>query len=353
MGIGSGLKRVCSVAVLIFLFAASSEAGIVGSPHDFSASGPMTQSINIAPSGPCSGCHDTHGALDGYVLWSRDLSDEISTLDTDGSGGNPNYVQTPTVQCYDCHDDHSTTIDDDPAENWFTTGSRPQDIAFGMTGSPGNWTPDGVGNVAGYYENDPPNSTNLGVYTDILTNSPDTRTGGHFFKSADPATGSAFDQYDKLPCRDCHDPHNWDNSNNQAFIREQLTGSGTKDFPTIVRASPNMYNTPTGVTRNAGDSREICITCHGIWDSNSQVGGVFTSMAAGKPTVSFNEISSAYTNTNTILSPANNVAQHGDADTNSCTDCHSHNSISASCDKCHAFPPATNAHDKHVNTVGL
>ncbi len=331
-------KRLRENVVAIFLaffivtFNGLSFAGILGSPHDFSDTGQSYNRIpSIAPAGVCSGCHMPHGAQD-FALWARSLAEERSKLKADGTTG-PNYLGDPTLNCYDCHehDSISNSLDNDPIKNDFNVSHRPPNIAFGMKGgTPGNgdWVSDPPGGeVAGYYENDPPNNspnvdtTNYGVYSGAI---PPDNTGGHYFKTADPATGSEFDQYDKLPCRDCHDPHNWDPNNFQAFIRRDLGGKTL----TEAIASTNMSNPlpPGARSRDDFRSRQICTTCHSYSD-------------AGTP-VRFSDISPAYNNNSQIIKPPDTIAQHRSSDTTACTDCHFHNSIGASCRMCHGFPPS-------------
>ncbi|RMG56811.1 MAG: CxxxxCH/CxxCH domain-containing protein, partial [Deltaproteobacteria bacterium] len=327
---------------VIFISSYSAFAGVAGSPHDFSETGQSYNRIpGIAPAGVCSGCHKPHGAQD-FALWARSLAEERSKLKADGTTG-PNYLGAPTLNCYDCHehDSISNSLDNDPVKNDYSPSHRPPNIAFGMkNGTPGNgdWVSDPPGGeVAGYYENDPPNNspnvdtTNYGVYTGPI---PPDNTGGHYFKTADPATGSEFDQYDKLPCRDCHDPHNWEPNSFQAFIRRDLGGK------TLTEAIPstNMSNPlpPGARSRDDARSRQICTTCHAYSD-------------AGTP-VRFSDISPAYNNNSSIIKPPDTISQHRSSDTTACTDCHFHNSIGASCRMCHGFPPSDGTQPYYPDT---
>jgi len=112
----------------VLLFAGKSlDAGVVGSPHDFSANGPYTLPTPIAPLGTCTACHIPHGAQDVFVLWSRNLSSYRSLLEVDGGGTYQiNYVHNPTIPCYDCHDSHTSgNIDDSPLNSAFSSNHKP------------------------------------------------------------------------------------------------------------------------------------------------------------------------------------------------------------------------------------
>jgi hypothetical protein len=103
-------------------------------------------------------------------------------LDVNGGGTYQiNYVHAPTIQCYDCHDNHTSgNIDDSPANSAFSSNHRPQDITFGG---------DGPRGVAGYYENNPPDNTaTRGANRNLNTSDPAqlSKTGGHYFKYVDP-----------------------------------------------------------------------------------------------------------------------------------------------------------------------
>ena len=297
---------------------------VSGGLHDFSSIS------SVAPSGSCSACHIPHGANTLYgTLWARDLSGYATVLTMNGSTtGKPNYILAPTLSCYDCHDDHSSsTVDDIPAKSAFASGYQPQDIAFGGDG-PG-------GAKAGYYEHNPPNPSggSYGVYTypgQFNPSNPDNlaKTGGHYFRQ-DP-TGSTLirpDIGDKLPCRDCHDPH----SSLQAFLRTNLPDSGATpglgSSYSSVTASTYMTNN-SGRTRNDRESRKICAACHGYSDN-------------GTP-VKFNAIRPAYTNSSdNVPKPPATVSDHRSSENSACVSCHNHNSVSASCTQCHGYPPGS------------
>ena len=328
-----------AVVVGVFLFSADSlPAGVAGSPHDFSSSGPYTQSTAIAPSGTCSACHIPHGA-DSYALWARDLGSYRTRLIMDASTPTePNYVLSPTIQCYDCHDYHGggSGIDDLPPTSTFNNSHKPQNIAFGFTkNGTGSMTEDApAGSVSGYYENKPPYasapSSNLGA--DPGLNPSDNvsllKTGGHYFKTKDPTGTSSdgFDLGDKLPCRDCHSPHEY-STNWQAFIRKDLPISNAVGSLTNVYASSFMANSFTSGSRSDSESRKICAACHAY--SN-----------LGTP-VRFSEINPQYTagSPNTIVQPPGTIAEHLSSSTVACVSCHNHNAIDASCTDCHGFPP--------------
>lgn len=299
-------------------------AGIVGSPHDFSQTGPYSQSpANIAPSGPCSPCHIPHGG-DVYAIWSRNLSSYRSLLDVNGGGlYQINYVHAPTIQCYDCHDNHTGgNIDDSPVNTMFSFNHRPQDIAFGG---------DGPRGTAGYYENNPPDNTSArGAYRNLNPNDPTqlSKTGGHYFKYADPdGSASTYRKGDKLPCRDCHDPHAY-STNWRVFIRNNLPNAGDVTNLSPLYGSEMMTNQDTGSHDNLS-SRRICVSCH-------------TYSNTGTLPVRHDQVSTAYTDTSRLPKPPLTVNEH----TNSpavqnvpCVLCHSHNRISPNCDGCHGFSP--------------
>jgi hypothetical protein len=196
MGLRFAFLAALAAGVALLCLYSGAHAGVVGSPHDFSGKSFVT-------SGACSACHIPHGAWTN-TLWSRNLDDYVTNLDTDGSGTyQVNYVHPPTIPCYDCHDSHTPgNIDDDPTSNSANFGSYPpQDIAFGGDGPQG---------IPGYYENNPPYPFNYGA--DPNTNPADNTTGGHYLKyytGTDP-----FRKGDKLPCRDCHNPHAWSDTPN-------------------------------------------------------------------------------------------------------------------------------------------
>ncbi|HYN74535.1 MAG TPA: CxxxxCH/CxxCH domain-containing protein, partial [Candidatus Methanoperedens sp.] len=322
---------VLLAAVGVLLFAGKTlDAGVGGSPHDFS-------SISaIAPSGVCSACHIPHGA-DVYGLWTRDLTLYRTKLGMDGSlSSEPNYVHAPTIQCYDCHDSHDDTtnrIDAVPAKTDFSAGHYPQNIAFGFTKiNIGSMTEDSpAGSVPGYYENKPPYSTspssNYGADPNLnpaADNAQLLKTGGHYFKYVDPDGGTTtFKKGDKLPCRDCHDPHAWD-SQWQAFFRKSWpTTVVSQRLGTTVRASSYMANN-TGI-RDANGGRNLCTSCHGNSDTLNPV--------------NLSDINAQYVST-AIVRPSASIAEHANANTTTpCVSCHGHNSVDVSCGECHGYPP--------------
>lgn len=307
----------------------------MGSPHDFSATGPWTQSGDISPSGVCSGCHIPHGAQDN-ALWSRNLLGYRTKLyHRDGSPGTePNFLLPPSLACYDCHDYHGTADFENPstpALSLFRTDHRPHDVLFGFRkDSLGSMTefgpgPQGGKAVPGFYETNPPGpAASYGVNTSAPLN----ETGGHYFKN-DPTSsaGDAIDNGDKLPCRDCHDPHQWDSGGNwQAFFRKQWPpGSrvATRLGATAVGSS-QMANDSTPVNKRSDvGSRNLCIACHGTSDTQP---------------VNFSEIDPSYRSA-PITAPPATVGEHANASQVACVTCHAHNSIGANCSGCHGFPP--------------
>ncbi len=305
------------------LFVRSLRASVTGSPHDFSASGPYTQSTAVAPSGSCSACHVPHGA-DISTLWSRNLSGYRSLLEVNGGGTYQiNYVHSPTIPCYDCHDNHSSgNIDDIPALSAFISSHKPQDIAFGG---------DGPRGTAGYYENNPPDNTYQKGANPNLNPGDNTqlaKTGGHYFKYVDPdSAGSAFRKGDKLSCRDCHDPHQYSGTW-RVFIRADLPNAGDVTSLSPLYGSELMTNQSTGSHDNAS-SRRICVSCHSYSNTGTQP-------------VQYSQIGGWYTDTSRIPKPPTTVAEHSNApvyNTVPCVSCHNHNYIDANCGGCHGFPP--------------
>ena len=363
------LLRLCILGLLVgaLLPGFRAEAGVVGSPHDFSRSSLLTtyQTNPIAASGVCSVCHVPHNARYG-ALWPRDLlSSYDNDLRMDGETGSPsdlaNYKRKITVQCYDCHDYHApsgggvTPIDTFPPYNSFATNHKPQNIAFGFTtpasGRDSNSTmkedpPAGL--ESGYYENNPPFLTSPQLYfgADSSSSSPFhraidnavlARSGGHYFKSQDPTPGSVY-RGDKLPCSDCHDPHAWDSVNKDwhAFFRPPKLYGGSRWSQFFSSSDPiastymaNPADLPGERLRNDLESRKMCILCHGTSDS-------FTNR------VSYNDINSSYSSTAKILYPPGTVAEHASTGPGSgvaCVSCHNHNYINPNCASCHGFPP--------------
>ncbi len=345
-------RRFAVLAVLaaaaLPLIPAGSRAGVTGSPHDFSVTGPYATTATksgLAPSGSCSGCHAVHNAAEG-LIWPRYLTQLRSPyhLTMDNSAAH-DYVLPPAVQCYDCHDGDKISeethplpyVDPSISGTFFDTSHKPQNTLFGFRkDSVGSMTPFAAGPqtgkvVPGYYETDPPGPGSAdGVDTSAALN----RSGGHYFKQ-DPVTSgllsTVFDNGDKLPCRDCHDPHAWDSGGkNQAFIRRTFPNSTIKTrLGTDVRASEVMANAPypTSPGRDNVASRGICAACHGYSDTSP---------------VAFSDISADYRNVaiagmNTGV--ALTVAEHKSTSQVACVTCHPHNSVGAGCSQCHGFPP--------------
>lgn len=341
-GNGSRLPSLAVLAAGIALLCllGAARAGVVRSPHDFSATGPHTRSTSLGPSGVCSACHIPHASQDN-VLWPRSLSDYRSKLfQRDGQPTTEtNFLLPPTIQCYDCHDFHgggAIETPSVPALSVFDTSHKPHNVLSGFKkASLGNMTEDGFGtgsalNISGYYETNPLGpSVNYGVN---LT-APLEETGGHHFKQ-DPTTSvnDAYDSGDKLPCRDCHDPHAWDSGGNwQAFYRKNWpSGSpAATRLGTTAVASTFMANDSTpGNRRNNPNSRTLCIACHGNSDTLGPV--------------NFTQIRAEYTNNVPITRPPNTVIEHANASQVACVSCHNHNSVAASCKDCHSFPGLDN-----------
>ncbi len=78
------------------------ETGITNSNHDF------TFSLYLTPNGECSACHNIREGIP--YMWARNLTAEENYFN---QTSNPNYIRSPTLYCYDCHDNHNT-VDDDP-----------------------------------------------------------------------------------------------------------------------------------------------------------------------------------------------------------------------------------------------
>jgi hypothetical protein len=98
------------------------ETGITNSNHDF------TFSLYLTPNGECSACHNIREGVP--YMWARNLTAEENYFN---QTSNPNYIRSPTLYCYDCHDNHNT-VDDDPGYLFFINESLgryiPQDVAF-------------------------------------------------------------------------------------------------------------------------------------------------------------------------------------------------------------------------------
>lgn len=349
------LAALAACGVFPCVLPVNSFAVITGSPHDFSDTGPYdtpATRANIAVSGTCSSCHIPHGA-DVFSLWVRDLSGYRSNLVNDGNpSSEPNYVLSPTIACYDCHDYHGGGgINDLPNLTDFDSNHRPQDIAFGFTkNGTGNMTEDAPGgSVSGFYENKPPAGSSTYGADPNLNPSDNTQlalTGGHYFKYKDPTitSGDTFDIGDKIPCRDCHDPHTWSSTPTwQAFIRQNWPGgspASTRLSSWTGQASTYMANSPPtgGGSRSDVNSRTLCIACHGNSDTLAPV--------------NLSDISSAYSNPSLIVRPPGTVSEHESFSQAACVSCHNHNSIDANCSQCHGFPPNPYPPDRRATPTG-
>ena len=334
---------------------AAARGSVVGSPHDFSVTGPFFQSGALGAGGACAACHIPHGA-DPDTLWARPLDAYRTNLVNDGSPSTvPNYVAPATIPCYDCHDYHSgvdpnALPNNVPADTDFNSSHRPQNIAAGFTRN----NPPGVYNsnnmmespwggtasvVSGYYENKPPFASNYGANPSLAPlaapyptdNAALFRTGGHYFKRKDPrgSAGTKPDIGDKLPCRDCHDPHAW-GSNWQAFIKPGMGGAtgwsriSPSDRPTASRYMANDFT--TAGARSDSASRSLCIACHG--NSNTL-----------NP-VNFDAVNPEYDSAaGAIVRPPDAIAEHRNGSLIACVSCHTHNSVDASCRDCHGDAP--------------
>ena len=369
---------------------AQNVADVKNSYHDFS------DNPGIAPRGSCSACHELHAPNDNtaaYVgtfftsakLWIRDLTGEITDLDQQRNLGSitpPNYLIGATVLCYDCH--AGNPANNGPGAPDFPPDPLPQDIAFGGDGSDGDsrGTVLAGGEIAGYYElpdgSEPDGSTGpttVEVQAGAVS-------GGHFVKSKmgggtvtnysvnDPDSNLLYEISvgDKLPCDLCHDPHaGYDKSgdagltDDEVFFRRKIYAGQDKlldrnaesDFDDL-RASPASRN------NSGGTGRYMCIYCHGTsdWDGSvSPVTGIaplLTDIGATKRSIY--EMKTMVGNASTVdasnaFPPPLGPSEHTEGSTVSCTGCHKHNNINASCGGCHDFPPATGAHTAHASTA--
>lgn len=269
-----GAALMCAVAL-------PAVAGVTGSPHDFT-------DRNFVPGGACSACHLPHYALDTWVLWSRDLSQEIEYFD---QASDPNYVPGSTLLCYDCHvdyvaNDSGATPDNDPPDSAW--GTKPQDVAF----------TDGPGSGVGYYE----------LEDGSIPGTPPAAgepTGGHYWKT-EPSGTPDYAKGDKLDCLICHDHHNRETGSNEAMFRTETSDGtgGTIDLG-------DGHN-------GTGAGREMCAACHGYSDFGAPVDmwGV------------------------TLPSPISGVSAHLKVEgaAMACTSCHLHNfmqALGSSCETCH------------------
>ena len=294
-------------------------AGVAGSKHDFSAGA-------AAPGGVCVVCHAPHYGSTP-ALWPRDLSEETTYF---SQTANPNYVRGDTILCYDCHDNHGT-VDNDPPDSFFFMSRLAQDVAFDddlKTTSPRDGLP--ADDKLGYYEK--PTSG--------------TVVSGHYVKN--PPGSLEIRQGDKLPCNDCHDPHD---TVNQAFIRTKLADKTL----TGVKASTFMAYAETADGRNDADSRKFCIACHGTSEQTSDTA------------VTFAMVNPQY-GSNRIAVPPTLVGAHGSASAVACVSCHKHSGTVASCKDCHGggiaaegnaniwpdgsgYPNRPGAHAAHIDAI--
>ena len=140
-------------------------------------------------------------------------------------------------------------------------------------------------------------------------------------------------------CVNCHDPHG---DANLSMVQRELYDKAAFTLPAgpppaepTEQVSLVFTDDVTGAS-DVGDSygdldapfSSVCQECHEAADHVSFKDGT-SAAGANHPSTGANP---------------------GD-----CSSCHGHDSafMPKACDSCHAFPPATNAHDKHVNTVGL
>ena len=235
--------------------------------HDF------RYSSGIAPGNICSGCHNF---MSPFPYWLQDTTEEKAYFT---QTSNPNYVRGTTLYCYDCHDNHDA-VDNNPDYNLFINEPLgryiPQDVAFDgdMRGNEFSYDSSPSDGEAGYYE---------------------TSTSGHYIKSS-PAGLTGIQTDDKLPCTDCHNPHNKKPSN-EVFIN---VGTG-------LLASTNTRS-------GTGTGREICAYCHAYGDD-----------APGSSLRSV-DVNAGYGSTDNIIQTIPGVSAHESTDTTTpCTDCHTHN----------------------------
>ncbi|CAD7768212.1 Doubled CXXCH motif (Paired_CXXCH_1) [Candidatus Methanoperedenaceae archaeon GB50] len=247
------------------------QAGMDGSKHDFTFEG------EIAPSGTCSACHNWWIETG----WARNLSEEEAYFN---QTEDPNYVHDPTIKCYDCHS--GTAADNDPNYTLFinTTLGRyiPQDVAFdaNMKGNDLSYDSSPSDDEIGYYE---------------------SSTSGHYIKT-NAAGLTNIEPGDKLPCTDCHDPHNTEPTN-EVFIK------GSYRYPLGRKVVSNL-KASTNTRSGTGTGREICAVCHGYSDSGIAV--------------RFVDVNPLYGSTDRIVQTPSTVSQHAENDSTPCTDCHSH-----------------------------
>jgi hypothetical protein len=298
------LSLVLAAAVEGLLCPPHASAAFSGSPHDFSSTGPAPN--DLARSGSCAACHAPHDG-DPLRAWSRPLVEENAFYN---QNSDPNYRPGSTILCYDCHDDNpdrtSVLIDDDPSRGTWDTGHAPQNIAFTDVVPSGYQT---APTRPGYYElvnGVVPSSGNHGPVDG-------SATGGHYWKVA--RTGKPeYRRGDKIACSFCHDPHAKRTGRNEALL---LTNAG--DDGSIPIGDNLAAARPPNTRNGTGNGRGMCAACHAY--SQTGTPATFRSVALPRPPTT--------------------VAEHREADTTACTNCHEHNRVDAACDTCHGFPPTT------------
>jgi hypothetical protein len=274
---------------------------ITDSKHDF------TFNASLTPKGECSACHNIR--IGEPFLWTRNLTEEEAYFN---QTSNPNYVVSPTIYCYDCHDNHET-VDNNPDYRFFINESLgryiPQDAAFdgNMTGNTLTYDSSPSDNESGYYETIPPNTA---PPTD------GSSTSGHYIKS-NPSGLMNINQGDKVPCTDCHEPHNSEPTN-EVFLR------GSAYFPLGGKVVSNL-KASTKTRSGTGTGRTICVNCHG----NSDAG----------QSVRFVDINEDYGSTERIVQTPSGVSAHASTENSSCSPCHSHDAPvhggGDGCEDCH------------------
>ena len=307
-GRGLPIHAVAVIAVLAMLsFAPTVTAGVLNSPHDFFTT--YAASALNPQEGVCAPCHRPHFSTSTIGIWRRSLTQETTFFGGSNVPSGQNYAAGDTLACYDCHDNHSS-VDNDPDGMLFST--PPQDVAFDddmKTTAVGSW--DGTGSSQ-------PVGAKFGYFEDRYSGVSIFRRGGHYFKSADPDGGGALKALDKLPCGDCHDPHD---TSNEVFIKKGLAGGNW----TGLTASPK-----TRVGGSGNNGREMCAKCHGY---------------AGGTAIAWNKVNAAYTAGGTIVGTPTTTSEgiiltaHQSGNSTPCVNCHPHQMVQTSCSDCHGFPP--------------
>lgn len=190
----------CIVTVLLLFIAPTVSAGIVGSAHDFSASGWSGGEI-------CVPCHTPHGAnttVADAPLWNHQLSGSTYTLYTSPTLDLPTQQpRGPTKLCLSCHD-----------------GTVAIDNFGGNTG--GTTYIEGNANLGTDLSNDHPVSIEW-RHQDLIT-SGDFCMNCHF---GEPREVIFFQEAGGGPiwieCASCHDVHN--GTNYEKLLRKPLANS--------------------------------------------------------------------------------------------------------------------------------